>query len=153
LRGSTLLPAWLGDACREPGDLDFVVTPHMWTVRSPASVGMLAGLVAAVRDDPGPGLRADAMAAEDIWTLERASGRRLVLQFQLTGVPPGFGQVDIVFSEKLPVPPVPVRIPPSMVEVPAATPELSLAWKLLWLETDTWPQGKDLYDATLLAEY
>ena len=33
------------------------------------------------------------------------------------------------------------------------TPALSLAWKLLWLATDTYPQGKDLYDATLLAEY
>ena len=30
--------------------------------------------------------------------------------------------------------------------------EMSLAWKLLWLETDMYPQGKDLYDAALLAE-
>ena len=29
---------------------------------------------------------------------------------------------------------------------------MSLAWKLLWLETDMHPQGKDLYDAALLAE-
>lgn len=34
----------------------------------------------------------------------------------------------------------------------AATPELSLAWKLVWLATDMYPQGKDLYDAVLLAE-
>lgn len=33
-----------------------------------------------------------------------------------------------------------------------ATAELSLAWKLLWLATDMHPQGKDLYDAVLLAE-
>ena len=37
-------------------------------------------------------------------------------------------------------------------ELWAAAPELSLAWKILWLETDMYPQGKDLYDATLLAE-
>ena len=29
----------------------------------------------------------------------------------------------------------------------------ALAWKLLWLATDTYPQGKDLYDAVLLAEH
>ncbi|MEU8179044.1 hypothetical protein AB0C14_39815 [Microbispora hainanensis] len=33
-----------------------------------------------------------------------------------------------------------------------ASPELSPAWKLLWLASDIWPQGKDLYDAVLLAE-
>src|SRR5262249_13337360 len=33
-----------------------------------------------------------------------------------------------------------------------AGPELSLAWKLLWLQSDMHPQSKDLYDATLLAE-
>jgi hypothetical protein len=33
-----------------------------------------------------------------------------------------------------------------------ATPELSLAWKLMWLLTDVHGQGKDLYDAVLLAE-
>lgn len=26
-------------------------------------------------------------------------------------------------------------------------------WKLLWLATVTYPQGKDLYDAVLLAEH
>jgi hypothetical protein len=35
----------------------------------------------------------------------------------------------------------------------AASASLSLAWKLLWLATDTYPQGKDLYDAVLLAEH
>ena len=34
----------------------------------------------------------------------------------------------------------------------AAPAPLALAWKLLWLATDTYPQGKDLYDAVLLAE-
>jgi hypothetical protein len=153
LRGSALLRAWLGEAAREPGDLDFVVTPHTWRVDSPESVRMLAGLVAAVRNSPGPGLWAQDVTAEDIWTYERASGRRLVFPFQVADLPRGFVQVDIVFTDRLPVPPVPVQVPPSMVGVRAATPELSLAWKLLWLSTDQWPQGKDLYDATLLAEY
>lgn len=34
----------------------------------------------------------------------------------------------------------------------AASMAQSLAWKLLWLETDQYAQGKDLYDAVLLAE-
>jgi hypothetical protein len=38
------------------------------------------------------------------------------------------------------------------VTVLAAGPALSLAWKILWLDTDFYPQGKDLYDAALLAE-
>ena len=38
------------------------------------------------------------------------------------------------------------------LELLAATPETSLAWKLLWLAGDMHPQGKDLYDAVLLAE-
>jgi hypothetical protein len=38
------------------------------------------------------------------------------------------------------------------VSVRAAGPAQSLAWKLLWLMTDVYPQGKDLYDAVLLAE-
>jgi hypothetical protein len=114
---------------------------------------MLDGIVAAVRADPGPGLRAGGVTAEDIWTYERASGRRLIFPFAVGDLPPGTVQVDIVFQEKLPVPPVLVRISPSGVEVPTATPALPLAWKLLWLAGDMWPQGKDLYDATLLAEY
>ena len=35
----------------------------------------------------------------------------------------------------------------------AATASLSLAWKIMWLTSDMYPQGKDLYDAVLLAEF
>ncbi|MET7798883.1 hypothetical protein [Streptomyces decoyicus] len=38
------------------------------------------------------------------------------------------------------------------VVVHAATRALSLAWKVLWLVSDMHPEGKDLYDAVLLAE-
>ncbi|MFG2526860.1 hypothetical protein [Streptomyces sp. NPDC048516] len=36
--------------------------------------------------------------------------------------------------------------------VRAAARALSLAWKVLWLVSDLHPEGKDLYDALLLAE-
>ena len=62
----------------------------------------------------------------------------------------------MVFCEDLPVAPVVTPIPhaegpPSQLRT--ATRELSVAWKLLWLETDSNPQAKDLYDAVLLAEH
>ncbi len=62
-------------------------------------------------------------------------------------------QVDVVFGEELPIPPSPITLPGVREPVPAATAGLSLAWKLLWLFTDWYPQGKDLYDAVLLAEH
>lgn len=70
-------------------------------------------------------------------------------------------QVDIAFDEVLPEPPAWTRIPLALdaerqLVVQAATPELSLAWKLLWLHTDSaagdGPRPKDLYDAVILAE-
>jgi hypothetical protein len=152
LRGSVALRAWFGAAAREPGDLDFVVVPHTLAAGSPAAARLLDGLVSAVADAPAAGLDADRVAVEDIWTYERASGRRLVFPFAVPGVAPGTVQVDVVFNEELPLPAVPVHLPGVDVPVATATPELSLAWKLLWLETDMYPQGKDLYDAVLLAE-
>jgi hypothetical protein len=101
-------------------------------------------------------LDADDIAVDDIWTYERAPGRRLVFTWHAEGLPSGTVQLDFVFDEQLPVPPTAALIPRAggaeATLVQAATPELSLAWKLLWLATDMWPQGKDLYDAVLLAE-
>jgi nucleotidyltransferase AbiEii toxin of type IV toxin-antitoxin system len=153
LRGSVVLQAWLGDAAREPGDLDFVVTPHTFAPDSGDAKAMLDGLVAAIAADPGPGLRADQVASEHIWTYERVPGRRLVFPFDVDGLPQGAVQLDLVFNELLPEPPITVEIPPLGTRMLAATPSLSLAWKLQWLMTDLYPQGKDLYDAVLLAEY
>lgn len=152
LRGSVALRAWLGEVAREPGDLDFVVVPKTFAPDGPEARAMLEGLVAAVAADPGPGLRADQVVAEHIWTYERVPGRRLVFPFDVDGLPQGAVQVDLVFNEDLPDAPVDVEVPPLGTRVLAASPALSLAWKLQWLATDNYPQGKDLYDAVLLAE-
>jgi hypothetical protein len=59
-----------------------------------------------------------------------------------------------VFGEDLAEPPDRTTVPTADgegVTVWAAGPGQSLAWKLLWLDTDMHPQGKDLYDAALLA--
>ncbi|BCY06751.1 nucleotidyl transferase AbiEii/AbiGii toxin family protein [Actinoplanes sp. L3-i22] len=153
LRGSAAMPAWVGAAAREPGDLDFVVTPATVTSGGAEAQALIEGVVAELAQRPGAGLRPDRVGRSAIWTYERADGLRLVIPFQQRGIPDGSVQVDLVFGEELPIPPELVRVPGVQRPVPAATAGLSLAWKLLWLATDRYPQGKDLYDAVLLAEH
>lgn len=153
LRGSATMATWVGTAARQPGDLDFVVTPPSMTSTSVAARALPDEIAAALVARPGAGLRPDRMTQSEIWTYERADGRRLVIPFTGRGIPDGTVQVDIVFGEHLPIPPKPITVLGVPAPMMAATAELSLAWKLLWLATDMYPQGKDLYDAVLLAEY
>ncbi|MFD9126749.1 nucleotidyl transferase AbiEii/AbiGii toxin family protein [Kitasatospora sp. NPDC059571] len=158
LRGSVLLTAWFGADAREPGDLDFVVTPGDWELEDPRTDGMLDGLAAAAEALSGSvRLHAAGAVRDEIWTYDRVPGRRLVLPWTADGVPGGTVQIDFVFTEPLPAPPVRTAIPPlAGAGEPAllltADRGLSLAWKILWLVTDGFAQGKDLYDAVLLAE-
>ncbi|MBO2454398.1 nucleotidyl transferase AbiEii/AbiGii toxin family protein [Actinomadura barringtoniae] len=159
LRGSILLRAWYGEAAREPGDLDFVVVPRTWGIAERRTHAMLDGIARQAEATAPEGLRMDARdaVAEDIWTYDRVPGRRLVLTWQAGGLPHGSVQLDFVFNELLPADPEPTRVPrfdggPAPLLM-AATPELSLAWKVMWLLDDAYPQGKDLYDALLLAAH
>ncbi|RKE21166.1 nucleotidyl transferase AbiEii/AbiGii toxin family protein [Streptomyces sp. TLI_171] len=153
LRGSVVLRAWFGEAAREPGDLDFVVVPEDWAIDEARTADLLHGLTraaaAATADGPVRILAHEAVS-EEIWTYERVPGRRLLLPWEADGLPGGGVQLDFVFNEPLPVPPEPLEVAPGAV-LNVATRELSLAWKLMWLHTDGHPQGKDLYDAALLA--
>ncbi|MFI0729263.1 nucleotidyl transferase AbiEii/AbiGii toxin family protein [Streptomyces sp. NPDC021225] len=164
LRGSVLLKAWYGEAAREPGDLDFVVVPDSWQLEDERTDRMLDGIARAAdlraRRAAGP-VRIDSRGAvsDEIWTYDRVPGRRLVIPWTPgeDGVPPGTVQLDFVFNEPLPAPSALTSIPyctgaEPPIRLHAATPELSLAWKILWLITDMHPEGKDLYDAVLLAE-
>ena len=119
---------------------------------------MLDGLISLVKRQSRIG-NIDILPAEtavdDIWTYDRAPGRRIVFPWSCAELPRGFTQLDFVFQEELPCPAERIWIDvgrDGQVELWAATPPVSLAWKILWLETDMYPQGKDLYDATLLAE-
>lgn len=159
LRGSLLLAAWLGPAAREPGDLDFVVLPRTLKAEDGKADRMLEELI-RLAEDASTGtpveIRGGGAVEESIWTYDRVPGRRLVLPWRAEGLPSGQVQLDFVFGEHVVMLPEPVRVPrvdgrPSPV-VFGATPELSLAWKLLWLITDMHPQAKDLYDAALLAQ-
>ena len=158
LRGSRLLRAWFGDMAREPGDLDYVVDPVLMGLDDPLTAEIHDGLIAAVLAPPGPlGVEfiTGAVATDDIWTYERAPGRRVAFPWRDDALPGGVVQIDAVFGEPLDLPvarmPVPVA-DGGCVTVRGAGPSQSLAWKLLWLATDSYPQGKDLYDAVLLAE-
>ncbi len=149
LRGSVLLAERFGQEAREPGDLDFVVVPETWRMEDGRTGRMLDGIAAAA--DGRAGIKASGAVSEEIWTYDRVPGRRMVLPWSVPGLPDGQVQLDFVFNERLPVPPEPVELACGAV-VLAATAALSLAWKVLWLVSDRHPQGKDLYDAVLLAE-
>ncbi|MCF2527825.1 nucleotidyl transferase AbiEii/AbiGii toxin family protein [Yinghuangia sp. KLBMP8922] len=158
LRGSVLLRAWYGAAAREPGDLDFVVVPGTWAIDAPDTDRMIADLARRAAHAAGGERLAfypELARSDEIWTYERVPGRRLVLPWAAPGVPGGVVQLDFVFGEQLHAAPETYGIPLAdggAAEVLGATPELSLAWKLVWLLSDFHPQGKDLYDAVLLAE-
>jgi hypothetical protein len=156
LRGSVLMSVWFPGTAREPGDLDFVVVPDTWRIDEDRTDHMLRGIGAAAQalaEARGNevGISARDAVVEDIWTYDRVPGRRMVLPWATPGLPGGHVQLDFVFNERLPEAPEPVQLPGGGV-VRAATPELSLAWKLMWLINDLHGQGKDLYDAVLLAE-
>jgi hypothetical protein len=155
LRGSMLLAAWFADEAREPHDLDFVVVPPEWRIEEERTGTMLSDIASEaqrVAEARAGELTFDADGAESeyIWTYERVPGRRLVLPWRVPELPTGQVQLDFVFNEPLPVRPVTQTV--GGAPLPAVTPQLSLAWKVQWLTSDQHVQGKDLYDAVLLAE-
>lgn len=158
LRGSLLLNIWLGEAAREPGDMDWVVTPASIGLHDRWAKQLFRDLIAMVAREPeidAVRFDVDAIAIDDIWTYERAPGRRIVYPWRSAGLPAGAVQMDFVFNEQLAAEPIRVDVPQpdgGVISVRCASMEQSLAWKILWLETDSCPQGKDLYDAVLLAE-
>ncbi|MFF0290893.1 nucleotidyl transferase AbiEii/AbiGii toxin family protein [Streptomyces sp. NPDC005262] len=159
LRGSVLMASWCGDAARDPGDLDFLFVPQDWAMDELRT----ASLFDTIARDSAAAARgavqidAAAMVTENIWTYDRVPGRRMLLPWTASGIPGGTVQLDVVFNEALPAPAELTELRPlgdgPGCRVAAVSPALSLAWKLLWLATDAYPQGKDLYDAVLLAEH
>jgi hypothetical protein len=159
LRGSRLMRDWFGDAAREPGDLDWVVIPQGLKKGDAMTREMVELIILRSSQRAAPqGLRfleAD-VAMDEIWTYDRVPGCRIVFPWLIPGLPSGSVQFDLVFNEEIPDPPVEEDIATEMggsASVLAVTPAQSLAWKLMWLHGDIHPQGKDLYDATLLAEH
>jgi hypothetical protein len=168
LRGSTLLRTWFGEVAREPRDLDWVVRGVDKRRADDFADDLYKGITrlvcehALVADRDGAGqlvtFNAFGAATDDIWAYDRTPGRRILLPWRVGELPPGAVQLDFVFGESLHAPPVRRTLPgdarhPAAATLWAADMAQSLAWKLQWLATDEYPQGKDLYDATLLAEH
>ncbi|MEP7119448.1 MAG: nucleotidyl transferase AbiEii/AbiGii toxin family protein [Byssovorax sp.] len=166
LRGSTTLEAWFPDRARRAHDIDLVVRKAEWDPDCPAAETLLS----EIRRVVGDALVAeevqvldDEIKLDGIWTYERAEGRRLSVPWVHAGSMRDVIQIDIVFREPLQDAPALEILrdsasPRGSGEAPTgpslyfASRAESLAWKLLWLDTDMHPQAKDLYDAVLLAE-
>ncbi|WP_262284411.1 nucleotidyl transferase AbiEii/AbiGii toxin family protein [Micromonospora sp. MA102] len=118
------------------------------------------------RADPvaagGVTLLPDAATQDTAWgyAYDAVDGARLHLPWRAADGRTGSVQLDFAYDEPLPDPPCAAAVPrqdggpPSAVW--AASPRLSLLWKLQWLCTDLHAdgagRGKDLVDAVLLAE-
>ncbi len=159
LRGSAVMASWFGELARIPGDLDWVVIPAEWKMDAPESLSFVHSLLTLICGTAvGDGLRVSSnrFAVEDIWSYEKAPGRRIVFSWESDSSHIGGTiQMDIVFGEQIPDPPVFTDV--QLGGLPAiscrtASRAQALAWKLSWLCGDMHPMGKDLYDAVLLAE-
>ncbi len=146
LRGGMTMRRLCGNEAEEPRDIDLVVTGG-------ASHEVLGGIISAVRRLDDPAMRfADAVSTDEIWTYERAEGRRVVFTWHAAGLPPGTVQVDVVFNEPLPRACERYPITGTAHTIASVGAELALGWKIMWLHSDWYPQIKDLYDAVILAE-
>jgi hypothetical protein len=156
LRGSMLLKTWLGQAAREPGDIDCVAFPS--DMPHCMADQILPDLLQNIANTPFPvgvDFFTDLAAIDDIWLYARAPGRRMVIPWAAGQLPQGNVQIDIVFGEQLWTAPEQTQVTTTdgkAIPLLTASKEQSLAWKLQWLTADLYPQGKDLYDAVLLAE-
>jgi hypothetical protein len=124
---------------------------------SPAA-GLYEAVAAAPHAGGGIVLDVDGIREDGTWTYRvyETPGVRLTVPFRTPDGGGGEIQLDFASDETLPQAPVWTAVPrgdggPPTVTV-TASPELSLAWKLLWLCSDGVARGKDLYDAVLLAE-
>jgi hypothetical protein len=104
LRGSLLLKAWVGRAAREPGDMDWVVAPQDATPSTRWVTELLGALPRMIQDktaEQALHISAGDAVVDDIWSYERAPGRRLVIPWQVDDLPAGVIQMDFVFNEPL----------------------------------------------------
>ncbi len=164
VRGSMTLESWFPGRARRAHDIDLVVRDATLAPGAAAAQALLSSLSAALQSEMAG--EVDVLESEvtvdSIWTYERAEGRRLTVPW-MAGTRRDAVQVDIVFRE--PLQDAPTRQTVSRGEPVGgyregdagatlwfASKAESLAWKVLWLDTDGYPQGKDLYDAVLLAE-
>lgn len=152
VRGSVAMARWFPGRARNPRDLDLVVRDPRVRASSVEAMHLLTDLKDAARValERTARVLTEEITIDAIWTYERAEGRRLSIPFVSRDDEGDAVQVDVVFEE--PLCDAPHRESIEGHPVLFASRAESLAWKLLWLDTDRYPQPKDLYDALLLAE-
>jgi Nucleotidyl transferase AbiEii toxin, Type IV TA system len=146
LRGSWLMREWFESSARAPHDVDFVCTASV-------TADELVRIVDPwLRNElaSDPTLLADCLQTTTLWAYEVVQGRRFVVPWSAGDVN-GVVQVDVTVDEEIFEPPQKSDLPSAGISVMAVTKSQALAWKIFWLMTDAHPQGKDLYDAVLLA--
>jgi len=161
LRGSVLMQWWFGEWARDPKDIDWVFQPQSVKPEDALAQECLNELIELVRRFPrtkNAEIITSHIVQDEIWTYERAEGRRLLFPFQTADGTTREVQMDIVWDEPLHEPAARHLLRPenegdaAQPYLLAASPALSLAWKLLWVAGDMHPQAKDFYDSVLLAE-
>lgn len=171
LRGSLLLKAWYGNNAREPGDIDWVWANGDDRIASHGlSKGRFTLFLRLVMKHPATcdvtiAIRkiTDAPISDNDEYRPGISGRRLTFPWRDATGATGAVQVDFALYDYNDIPLVTVSraaIPNRATGVPtyvtAVSKEDALLWKLRWLDADATErgaaQGKDLYDAVLLAE-
>lgn len=159
LRGSSVMFTWFGQRARNPRDLDWVVIPREWQPNWQQSRTLIKDLFELLQGSviaDGLSIAAGGFALEEIWTYEKAPGERIIVPWEYKD--PRFNgtiQMDVVFGEWMAYTPEVTDV--LIDDFPAiclqtVSRQQSLAWKLLWLISDSYPMGKDLYDAVILAE-
>lgn len=153
VRGSIALELWYGPRARPAKDIDLIVTPESVGPESSEGQQLFTALREAITEalrEEGLSVDPGTVPVDAIWTYERAEGRRLTFPWTWRGYLRDTVQVDIVFNERMCDAPIALKV--GDVTLRGTSPAESLASKLLWLTNDWYPQGKDLFDAVLLAE-
>lgn len=158
LRGSLALKSCLGHEAREPGDVDWIIRPGTVGINDLRGKRLINDIVidvitASTFDDIR--IEYKEITRTDIWIYDDAPGHRVVIPWRCGDLPLAEIQMDFVFGESVLAPVSLGEIKFEMstgTEVVMASMEESLAWKIRWLVEDERPNGKDLYDAVLLAE-
>lgn len=174
LRGSLLLKAWYAGAAREPGDIDWLMRDASEArYGNPVIQDKTGDFLRLVEKKPDAGgIATSRRRITNVWIDDRDEyapvssvnfrGRRLTFPWRGADSESGTVQMDIALDDAVTVAPSWTMIPNPVGESTGAwaSPAESLAWKLAWLQRDadsfgatgTKAQGKDLFDAVLLAE-
>lgn len=161
LTGSHMMRSWFGERARDPGDVDWVVRPKKLRGSDYEVEQMMEEMINIVRKSPdvnGIGVVGKNIEVRHISIYGQETGKRVIFPWGSSCGMRGTVQMDFCFGTELNHGIRPFLMPlvsGNVLPVLAVTKQELLLWKLYWLHQDDLTRksrGKDLYDATLLAE-